>query len=46
MSRERTLEKIEAAFAEAVERGDFSEAEGWLAVARLARARLQAASAR
>jgi hypothetical protein len=36
MRRDRTLEKIAAAFAQAVAEGDLREAEGWLAVARLA----------
>jgi hypothetical protein len=44
VSRERTLERIEAAFADAAARGDFSEAEGWLAVARLAQARVRETS--
>jgi hypothetical protein len=40
VSRERTLEKIMAAFAEAVAAGDFEKAEGWLAVASFARNRV------
>jgi hypothetical protein len=40
VSRERTLEKIVAAFAEAVAAGDFEKAEGWLAVASFARDRV------
>ncbi len=39
MSNERTLDKIVAAFAEAVASGDFEKAEGWLAVASFARDR-------
>jgi iron uptake system EfeUOB component EfeO/EfeM len=46
VSRERTLEKIMAAFAEAVAAGDFEKAEGWLAVARLSQERLAGADAR
>jgi hypothetical protein len=40
VSGERTLEKIIAAFAEAVAAGAFEEAEGWLAVASFARDRV------
>ena len=40
MSRERTLEKILAAFADAVAAGDYEKAEGWLAVARLSQERI------
>jgi hypothetical protein len=40
VSRVRTLEKIMAAFAEAVAAGDFEKAEGWLAVAIFARSRV------
>jgi hypothetical protein len=39
VSRERTLEKIMEAFAEAVAVGDFTKAEGWLAVARFSQDR-------
>jgi hypothetical protein len=39
VSRERTLEKIMAAFADAVATGDYDKAEGWLAVARLSQQR-------
>ncbi|HZP90646.1 MAG TPA: hypothetical protein VFC04_06580 [Actinomycetota bacterium] len=35
MRLERTIKKISAVFAEAVQAGRFAEAEGWLAVARL-----------
>jgi hypothetical protein len=40
MRNERTLEKILAAFAEAVEAGEYREAEGWMAVAAWARGRI------
>jgi hypothetical protein len=40
VSRERTLERIMAAFAEAVAAGDFEKAEAWLAVASFARDRV------
>jgi hypothetical protein len=40
MRIERTLERIGAVFAEAIAAGRFEEAEGWLAVARLASDRL------
>jgi len=39
VTRARTLDKIMAAFAEAVAAGDFERAEGWLAVARFSQAR-------
>jgi hypothetical protein len=39
VTRERTLEKIMAAFADAVAAGDYHTAEGWLAVARFSQAR-------
>jgi hypothetical protein len=39
VSTERTLDKIAAAFAEAVASGDFEKAEGWFAVASFARQR-------
>ncbi len=38
MRRERRLEEIAAAFAEAVAEGDLAAAEGWLAVAMFLRA--------
>ena len=40
VSRERTLEKILEAFADAVAAGDYEKAEGWLAVARLSQGRV------
>lgn len=46
MRAERTLEKIAAAFAEAVGDGNLEEAEGWLAVARLTAGRETGASTR
>jgi iron uptake system EfeUOB component EfeO/EfeM len=39
VSRERTLEKIMEAFADAVAAGDYAKAEGWLAVARFSQDR-------
>jgi iron uptake system EfeUOB component EfeO/EfeM len=45
VSRERTLEKIQEAFADAVAAGDFEKAEGWLAVARLSQERIARADA-
>jgi len=39
MKLERTIEKISTVFAEAVAAGRFAEAEGWIAVARLAAGR-------
>jgi hypothetical protein len=39
VSRERTLEKIMQAFADAVAAGDYAKAEGWLAVARFSQDR-------
>jgi hypothetical protein len=39
VSRERTLDKIMEAFADAVAAGEFAKAEGWLAVARLSQDR-------
>ncbi|MDP9326618.1 MAG: hypothetical protein M3P10_00235 [Actinomycetota bacterium] len=39
MSEKHTLDKIVAAFAEAVAAADFDKAEGWLAVATFARDR-------
>ena len=46
VSRERTLRKIEQAFADAVARGDLPEAEAWAAIAFLAeQARLARTSA-
>jgi len=35
MRRDRTLEKILAAFADAIDERDFDAAEGWMATARL-----------
>jgi hypothetical protein len=40
VSRERTLERIMQAFADAVAAGDYAKAEGWLAVARFSQDRL------
>jgi hypothetical protein len=40
VSRERTLERILAAFADAVAAGDYEKAEGWLAVAQLSQERV------
>jgi hypothetical protein len=45
VKRERTLERIMAAFAEAVAGGDYERAEGWLAVARFSQDRISAADA-
>jgi hypothetical protein len=39
VSRDRTLEKIMQAFADAVAAGDYAKAEGWLAVARFSQDR-------
>jgi hypothetical protein len=39
MRRDRRLEKIAAAFADALAEGNLAEAEGWLAVAKLSAAR-------
>jgi hypothetical protein len=45
VSRERTLERILEAFADAVAAGDYEKAEGWLAVARLSQGRIARADA-
>jgi hypothetical protein len=45
VSRERTLEKIMEAFANAVAAGDYVKAEGWLAVARFSKDRISSADA-
>jgi hypothetical protein len=39
MRTERILDRIEAAFADAVEEGEFEAAEGWIAVAAWVRSR-------
>jgi hypothetical protein len=39
MRAERILDRIETAFAEAVEDGEFEAAEGWIAVATWVRSR-------
>jgi iron uptake system EfeUOB component EfeO/EfeM len=44
VSRERTLERILEAFADAVAAGDYEKAEGWLAVARLSQERVARAN--
>lgn len=46
VSRERTLEKIMQAFADAVAAGDYAKAEGWLAVARFSQDRCSDLDAR
>jgi hypothetical protein len=45
VSRERRLEKIMEAFANAVAAGDYAKAEGWLAVARFSQDRISSADA-